>query len=291
MADFPDELKEARKRLRDLSKTAREQSKELGYLSERADHGVLYLNWMEEEGFPHLQDSSTTYSTASGVAFNDYLAQAAGSLDRSMHEVSSARSDIQIVVSGSSTVATGIVSEIFTAIPVGEDPPDLRLPVTDRRTTEAALDLKLTKLTGSEDLAQRRRGAWQAFYSGGEDNLAQATHSLREILTTLLDDFSPNAAVKAAPWWKPVKDTRDGVSKAQKIQYFIIGFGDPSKIAGFEEIRRQVGAASDIHKSNIKLAHHHLSASRDVVRNEMTALEDVLESLIALRDRDFEAPG
>lgn len=291
MAYFPDELKEARERLRNVSRSAQEQSRGLTYLSERADHGVLYLDWLEKEGFPNVQGSSTSYSTASGTAFNNYLTEAAESLARSEIELSSASSSIQVVVSGSSTLATGLVSEIFTAVPVGKDPPELHLPVTDRGSLEATLDNSLTSFTGVEDLAQRRRGAWQTFYSGGEDRLAQAAHSIREILTTLLDDFSPNNAVMAAPWWTPVKDTHDGVSKAQKLQYFIIGVGDPSTIVGFGEVERQVAEAGKVHGSNIKFAHHRMSASEEAVRTEMTAMEDVIESLFELRDRYFQPPG
>lgn len=290
MVDFPDELKEARDRLRGLSQAARDLARESGLVSERADRGIAYLDWMEEEAFPHLPSSSTSYATASGVEYNHQLGQAAVNLSAGLAEVSSASSQIQMVVAGSSTLATSIVSEIFTLVPSGQEPPDLGFPQIPRGTTEATLDRSLSTITGNEELSQRRRGAWQAFHTGGSDDLAQATHSMREILTSLLDQFSPNSAVKNAPWWTLVPETRDGVSKVQKLKYFIIGVGDPSSIPGFLEVERQVSSALEVHRTNINIAHHFVNVSKEVVRTELTALEDVMENLLELRGRYFQAP-
>ncbi len=57
----------------------------------------------------------------------------------------------------------------------------------------------------SPELESKRAGAWQALESGTQDGPAQAAHSMRELLSQVLDNLAPSEFVQKAPWYKKPK--------------------------------------------------------------------------------------
>lgn len=77
----------------------------------------------------------------------------------------------------------------------------------------------------SPDLESKRAGAWQALESGTQDGPAQASHSMRELLSQVLDNLAPSEFVQKAPWYKKPKQ-EPAVTRAMKIRYAITGTSD-----------------------------------------------------------------
>jgi hypothetical protein len=79
-----------------------------------------------------------------------------------------------------------------------------------RPFSEEELDALLA--TFREELPKRRRGAWDAFYSSSEDALAQAAHTMRDILASIVAKRGSNERVQACAWFdcsnKPVLSDR-----------------------------------------------------------------------------------
>ncbi len=55
--------------------------------------------------------------------------------------------------------------------------------------------------TFRKDLPERRRCAWDAFYSSSEDALTQAAHSMRIILASIIAELGSNERVQACAWF------------------------------------------------------------------------------------------
>ena len=190
--------------------------------------------------------------------------------------LSSARSDIQLIVSGSTSMA--LQSAVITTIPLGSAPAYRRIDA------QRELDDLLKALTGSDDLTNQRNAAWRALGLGGAEHGLQAAHSMREVLTQLLDRFAPNDAVKQAGWWTHAPNTRDGVSKRQKLRYFMVcrdqtGLSDDL----LKELETQVDTAMDSHDAALKIAHK-LGVNPEVTTNTVLVdLEDVTLTLLRYR--------
>ena len=73
------------------------------------------------------------------------------------------------------------------------------------------------------DLESKRLGVWQTFHGSSGDRLAQAAHSMREVIRLLLSRLAPDEAVKNAPWYtKPTGSTAD-VTRRQRVRYCLSG--------------------------------------------------------------------
>ena len=282
MADFPEELKATRDQLREVADAARDGAKGHIEIAARADSGIRYIDWLEE-AWPALGDEPTWYATASGVAYQHQLDSAKAYLEAAQVNASAAMSGVRTVVSGSSGLTTNSAQQLFSnTIRVG-DVFKITLPEIDRTEAAADLDRLLQGLTGTDVLSLQRRGAWAAFEQATPESLSQAAHSMRKILTTLLDRFANNDMVKKAVWWTATPDTRDGVSKRQKVRFFVVGNALPANREVLEELERQVDRALETHSDLIKIAHHDTAESREVVRSYLIALEDALATLLDQR--------
>jgi RNA-directed DNA polymerase len=92
--------------------------------------------------------------------------------------------------------------------------------VTTEHDTEA-----LSHLLSSVDplLEEKRLGAWMTFKGSSTDRIAQATHSMRELLRQLLDKLAPDEDVKRASWYsKPTEDPE--VTKRMRVRYILSGY-------------------------------------------------------------------
>jgi hypothetical protein len=99
---------------------------------------------------------------------------------------------------------------------------------------------------------------------------------MREILTALLDDFCPEDKFQEAKWWKETPETRAGVSKRQKIRYFIIGPNDFPIHDEVEELEHEVDIALKAHNNAISVAHGREVIEREDARTVLIGLEDII---------------
>lgn len=116
----------------------------------------------------------------------------------------------------------------------GQETPLEFLLRTSRTTTAKHIVRPLTKsmddtttvshLLNSIDpsLEIKRTGAWQTYYSSSADRISQATHSMREVLSQLLDKLAPDDSVRGAPWYIEPSE-RPKVQRKMRIRYILSG--------------------------------------------------------------------
>jgi len=107
---------------------------------------------------------------------------------------------------------------------------------------------------------------------------------MREILTALLDDFCPEDKVKEAEWWEAAPDTKAGVSKYQKIKFFVVG---PKKFpiqAEVGELDCQIEPAKRVHNEVSAVAHRKVSDCK-TARTVLISLDDTIGNLLGQRER------
>jgi hypothetical protein len=191
--------------------------------------------------------------------------------------ISSAESTVQMVVS--SSVSLTVASSLRTG-----HAPNTLAPTLYHDATQHDLDDLLRWTTGLDDLGERRREAWMTLERGTPESAAQACHSMREILTHLLDAFAKNADVKKAGWWQPDAQTRAGVSKRHKVKYLMTCKSD---VIVSEDLTTaldgQIDRALELHNQAIRLAHHNESATYGTARLVLTNFEEVTKTLLSYR--------
>ena len=269
---------EVARRLRDFAARARTHSGDAARLAEDADHAAELVTWTREHVSPYAPQPASTapdeYLVGIDRAENDLLG--------AQFNLSSARSYIQVMSSGTAAFASGVIAEVIRTAPKDSLVFELRLPEGDAVARRRRLGPQLEAALPGHDLEARLKGAWQAFHGGSPDGIAQASHSMRAILTTLLDKLAPVKAVKRAPWWTEEPQTTLGVSKRQKIRYFLVGdaLTEDDRI---EAIDKLVDMAFDAHDGAVKTAHYSEAGGRTAVANVLTTLERVMEELLLTR--------
>lgn len=250
-----------------LRDTAQGQAAGSLHLAQEADRAIEAVKWGVETGL--VTDFPTTYV--------DELDAAQAQLIDAEPAVSSALSTVQFTVAGATSGAVGSAFEATGPVLIGA-------PTFERASAQADLDEHLRALWGDGSLAERRRDAWLNFYRGTPESSTQACHTLREILTAILDRFAPNDDVKTAPWWKPDTQTRDGVSKRHKVKYLVICRDDTALSEGLlDELTVQVGRALTAHQLTIKIAHRNIETDSATAHLALANLEEVMLALLRQR--------
>lgn len=280
MAEFPEDLRSIKQRLHKISEKGRRQIYQTRQVVRRAEEGEQFIDWLESELWPKAGHDLSTALPSSAFS-NKHLDIAERQLAEAGEAAERAAISVNIVVASSSTATGSVVSELFHASPAAADEIRKSWPRFDRTAIQERIDRELSELPDGRRLVERRRGAWAAFEAGGADSPSQACHSMRELLTALLDRYADNSSVKQAAWWEPATDTAHGVSKRQKIRYFISG-DYPADPADLEQLEKQVDQAHKAHDAAIAIAHYK-TADRQSARVAFEALEDAIGTLLDVR--------
>lgn len=92
-----------------------------------------------------------------------------------------------------------------------------------RSFDEAELDAYLQKF--DPELPRRRRGAWDAFFSFSHDAVAQASHTMRDILAKVIAKEASNERIENCSWYTARKagDPKTKPSMRDRIRYLLYG--------------------------------------------------------------------
>jgi hypothetical protein len=157
----------------------------------------------------------------------------------------------------------------------------------DQKKIQQDLDSFIVNI--DSELVNKRKGAWEAFVSSRNDKYSQACYSMRDVLTKILDKFCSVDSVRSAEWWSYVTDTKEGVSKKQKIKYFICGNKDSDITAPtLELVTNCVDECKRLHGILIGVAH---GADDQRVKAYLEAMESALMNMFQLRDRIEKGRG
>jgi Predicted pPIWI-associating nuclease len=193
-------------------------------------------------------------------------------LDTTLVSVSSA-------ASGSNIAAGTLVEEVLSIVPTSRDVILAAWPPQGfaRGFEEAELDAYLAKF--DNDLARRRRGAWDAYHSASVDAVAQASHSMRDILAKIIAKEAANDKIQTCSWYKARKaeDITTKPSIRDRIRFLLYGPADKgldqAELAGIE---RAVSPYVSDDGTLKKLAHGSTSFSREEAKLSMQKTEELL---------------
>jgi hypothetical protein len=181
--------------------------------------------------------------------------------------------------SGSNVAAATAVETILDLVPTSRDVIFRAWPERGlaRSYGEENLDAYLTRFDG--DLPRRRRGAWQAYYSISEDAVAQASHTMRDILAKIIAKEAANDKIEACPWYqeRKVRDPHTNPSIKDRVRFLLFG---PSK-QGIDQLEMDnIEVAVNLYVNEDctlkSIAHGSSSFSKEKAKLSMEHIEELL---------------
>src|SRR5438067_4081237 len=127
-------------------------------------------------------------------------------------------------------------------------------------------------------LSARRRGAWDAFYSASDDALAQAAHSMRDILASLVSQMGSNELVSACAWFGGSKKP----TLSDRVRLLL--FGPAERHIESVEIAAATAEISEFVTDDgqlKKVAHGSKSFSRERTKVSMDKTEELLYLILS----------
>ena len=127
-------------------------------------------------------------------------------------------------------------------------------------------------------MSARRRGAWDAFYSSSEDALAQAAHSMRDILASLVSQMGSNELVSESAWF----DGSEKPTLSDRVRLLL--FGPSERHVESSELAAATAEISEFVTEDgqlKKVAHGSKSFSRERTKVSMEKTEELLYLIVS----------
>jgi hypothetical protein len=134
------------------------------------------------------------------------------------------------------------------------------------------------------ELELKRAAAWEAIESGRVDGLAQASHSMREVLRQLLDKLAPAEKVIKAPWYRK-PNSGAPVTRAMRIRYALSGVSDVSSESTLSLTKDLAAAVDSMYAKLSAESHRGRGATVSATRMYLGACEAVI-GLVASQRHD-----
>ena len=128
-----------------------------------------------------------------------------------------------------------------------------------------------------EDLPKRRRGAWDTFDSPSEDALAQAAHSMRDILGLVIAKLGSNERVKACDWFDHSRDP----NLSDRVRLLLYGPKDNIPNKDIDFVASQISEYISERKDLIEVAHGAQQPNRESMRLKMEKMEQFLYLILS----------
>ena len=181
--------------------------------------------------------------------------------------------------SGSNVAAGTAVETLLELVPERRDFILRGLPPGGfaRSFTEAELDAYLARF--GDDLPRRRQGAWAAYYSASGDGIAQASHSMRDVLAKLISKEAANDKIESCSWYQERKgrkpETKPSIN--DRIRFLLYGPSEREfdKLE-LENIEKAVHLYVNDDGALKSTAHGSTSISREQVKFAMEKIEELL---------------
>jgi Predicted pPIWI-associating nuclease len=203
---------------------------------------------------------------------NDGLSSAMPGLIANELTVSSA-------ASGSNIASGTLVEQIIELVPERRDVVIAAWPAQGftRSFTEEDLDVYLTKF--DRDLPRRRHGAWETYYSVSDDAVAQAAHSMRDILARIISSQASNDKIGTCSWYKARQeqelDTKPNIK--DRIRFLLYGSSEQGlDRAELEGVWTAVSQCVNDDATLKQVAHGSGRFSREEAKLSMDKIEELL---------------
>jgi len=214
-----------------------------------------------------------------------------GSIQRIRDESDSLIVTTAVVDASFNTTSNVLISIAKIAVlqdpKIGELIEVLELPSPFGKRKELESDLRKIK----ERLADMYEGAWQTLRDKSKlDRYRQAAHSMRDVITNLLNLLAPHKEVKRAEWYEQISGT-NSVTRPQRVKYAIIG-GNPEKTIDekdLEEINNLAKDTNDVYQDFSKF--HSIDAEGEIlIESYMDRSVSVICLILKLRKRLYISP-
>jgi hypothetical protein len=146
-----------------------------------------------------------------------------------------------------------------------------------RSFTESELDAYLDKF--DRDLPRRRQGAWQTYYSVSSDAVAQASHSMRDILAKIIAKEAANERIETCSWYKTRKSREPNTKPkiGDRVRFLLFGPNeqefDQTKMS---EIEKSVTLYVNDDGTLKSIAHGSSSYNKEEAKLSMQNIEELL---------------
>lgn len=162
------------------------------------------------------------------IAYNSQRdARTWDSLSRDAERVRNQTESIMNTINASGSMVPSITSGTYHIIAERTEPGSHFYKYTDMLNSPSSLDRRRDLSEKLHDidpyLDTRLNGAWQTIEDKSkQDRISQASTSVRELITNLLNKFAPHKDVKKAWWYEQHPDAKNATRK-QRIRYAIMG--------------------------------------------------------------------
>ena len=143
---------------------------------------------------------------------------------------------------------------------------------------------KLSDLLNAIDpyFENKRIGAWFTFKGDSPDKIAQATHSMREVLDQLLERLAPDRNVSEASWYLEPTTGRK-VTRRMKVRYILSSEGQSASKTTVTSIDSLSTTADAMYAQLSKEAHSRVVGVESTAESYLYACELVLLLILQIR--------
>ncbi len=229
-------------------------------------------------GSPGIQDSLEVFRTSGDLAISD--------LHSANQNLEAAQKNMYVscisALSGLTTSNIAMQNLVDYAVKVAPTEKkavfvELAEAKIERSFTHEDLDGLLGDFR--KDLPKRRQGAWDAFYSSSKDAIAQAAHSMRDVLACIIAELGSNKHVEACTWFD--RSTKPTLSdRVHLLLYGDDGKIDPRQVAFYaSQVSEYVSEDGNLKK----IAHGSQELGRESIRLGMQKIEELLYLMLSRR--------
>jgi len=148
-------------------------------------------------------------------------------LSHDIERISNQTDSIMATINASGSMVPSMISGTSYLIAERTGPGSPVYQCTDRLNFPSSLDRRRELSTKLEDidpyLSTKLNGAWQTLDDRSKkDRISQASTSVRELITNLLNNYASHQDVKMAWWYEQHPDTKNA-TREQRIRYAIMG--------------------------------------------------------------------
>jgi hypothetical protein len=161
-------------------------------------------------------------------------------------------------------------------------------PITERK----ALGARLNSI--EPRLYEKFEGMWQTLTDTTKrDRFRQAAHSMREVISELLQVLAPEEQVKQAKWWKPETESKKPTQR-QRVKYAIIGLAEQPLLSDedIDLIEALMNDARNRYEDLNEIAHARNQETEDLfplLESYISTCQRIINDILKLRDEHFRA--
>lgn len=171
---------------------------------------------------PLFRQKLSLFTQSGNLALNE-LSRTNNTLRTASFALTNSQSGALAAVTISNVTAQNLVEYALETAPQESRQNFIELAEKQFSTPFSAEDLDELLARFQPGLEKRRAGAWDTFHSDSADALAQASHTMRDILSKVIAKVATNAAIENCDWYliRKSKDPNTKPKISDRIRYLL----------------------------------------------------------------------